>query len=214
MQNNNHNYFLDNKNMKRLFTLLASAVFTVASYAQYNTGDIAINESTVYYGARIGIDFSRLSGDFDCTGSRTGLTLGAVLGLHISEATPICLETGIYYTERGAKSDDKRISLSYLELPLLIKYGFEVGNNMAVLPYVGPYFSLGVGGKIKSNVEVTSSYNEAFNHPDMGMKFGCGFEYNHLYIEGGYQLGIANISKEKMSTIHGNAWFINIGFNI
>ncbi len=205
--------------MKRLITFFAAAIMSVASYGQYNTGDISIQESNFYFGARLGIDFAHLSGDIGSACSRTGLTLGAICGVRVSEQTPICIESGIYYTERGTHRNvedyKEKINLSYLELPVLIKYGFDLGHDMAILPYVGPYFSLGVGGRIKDNVSNVSAFGDnKFNRFDMGMKFGCGFEYNHLYIEAGYQLGIANIAKESLSTIHGNAWFINIGFNI
>jgi len=205
--------------MKRILTFFVVAIMSVASYAQYNTGDISIRESTFYFGARLGIDFSRLTGDISDVRARTGLTLGAIAGVRISEDTPICIESGIYYTERGANRKlegyKERINLSYLELPILVKYGFGLGNDMAILPIVGPYFSLGIGGRIKDNVSNVSAFSDDnFNRLDMGMKFGCGFEYNHLYIEAGYQLGIANIAKASLKTIHGNAWFINIGFNI
>lgn len=205
--------------MKRILTFFVATIMSVVSYAQYNTGDISIEESNVYFGARLGIDFSRLNGDISSSSSRTGLIMGAVVGIRISESTPICIESGLYYTERGAQrklenNNKERISLSYLELPILIKYGFDLGNEMAILPYVGPYFSLGVGGRIKDNTSNVYSFSDVFNRPDMGMKFGCGFEYNHLYLEMGYQLGIANIAQESLSTIHGNAWFINFGFNI
>ena len=205
--------------MKRLFTLFAATIMTVASYAQYNTGDISIQETNVFFGARIGIDFARLTGDIDNVNSRTGLTLGAIFGVKVSESTPIILETGLYYTERGASQPYEgykvKTRLSYLEMPILIKYGFDLGHNMAILPYVGPYFSVGVGGNIKDNKESVNAYSyDRYNRPDVGMKFGCGFEYNHLYLEAGYQLGIANIAKKDLLTIHGNAWFINFGINI
>ena len=169
--------------MKRLFTFFAATIITAASYAQYNTGDISIQETNVFFGARIGIDFARLTGDIDNVKSRTGLTLGAIFGVKISESTPIILETGIYYTERGASRPimnyKEKTRLSYLEMPILIKYGFNLGHNMAILPYVGPYFSLGVGGNIKDNVQSVNAYSQKYNRPDVGMKFGCGFEYNH-----------------------------------
>lgn len=206
-------------NMKKLLLVILAALTTTSASAQYNTGDVSITESTVYYGGRIGIDFASLTGD-NTSGfcMRTGFNLGVIVGVHISERTPICIETGIYYTERGAKlkKDDYKqtTSLGYLELPVLVKYGFDIGNGMAVLPYVGPYFSLGVGGKIKDNIVSVSSFADAYNRFDMGFKLGCGFEWNHLYLETGYQLGVANIAQESVRTTHGNAIYINFGINL
>lgn len=206
-------------NMKKLFLAILAALTTATASAQYNTGDVSIAESTVYYGGRIGIDFASLTGD-DTSGfsMRTGFNLGVIMGVHISESTPICIETGVYYTERGAKlkkGDYKQTtSLGYLELPVLVKYGFDIGSGMAVLPYIGPYFSLGVGGKIKDNVESVNSFADTYRRFDMGFKFGCGLEWNHLYLEAGYQLGVANIAQESVRTNHGNAIYINFGINL
>ena len=85
--------------MKKLLISLLAVLFAAPSFAQYNSGEVSISESTLYYGIRLGVDFANISGDG--TGgfkSRTGMTLGFALGLHVSEQTPICLESGIYYT--------------------------------------------------------------------------------------------------------------------
>jgi len=207
--------------MKKLLISLLAVFFAAPSFAQYNSGEVSISESTLYYGIRLGVDFANISGDG--TGgfkSRTGMTLGFALGLHVSEQTPICLESGIYYTERGAKQNiaggEVTTSLCYLELPILIKYGFEVSDDWAVLPFVGPYFALGAGGSIINKVSDTSvsSYKDVYSRPDMGFKIGCGAEYNHLYIEAGYQFGVANIAKDDVHARHGNAFFLNVGVNL
>ena len=98
-----------------------------------------------------------------------------------------------------------------LEIPIVIKYGIKASDDIAVLPFLGPYFSYGIGGKIKDDDYEESSYN-VVNHGDMGLKLGCGVEYDMLYLEAGYQFGIANIADGKGS-IHSNALFINFGVN-
>ena len=208
--------------MKKYLTIILLLCCSMVSHAQYGGEEMSINESTLYYGLRLGVDFANFSGDGTGNyGKRTGMTLGGIVGMRFSEDVPICAETGLYYTQRGGirkiKADHKeRTSLIYLELPVLIKYGFQPADNLSILPLLGPYFSLGIGGKILDKTEETSisSFKERYNRFDMGFKVGCGAEYNHIYLELGYQFGVANISKDEMNAIHGNAWFINIGVNL
>jgi len=47
----------------------------------------------------------------------------------------------------------------------------------------------------------------------MGFKLGCGAEYNKLYLELGYQFGVADISNNEALTKHGHAFFMNFGIN-
>jgi hypothetical protein len=47
----------------------------------------------------------------------------------------------------------------------------------------------------------------------MGFKLGCGFEYNMLYLEVAYQLGVANIADDSDFTTHANQLSINLGVN-
>ncbi len=211
--------------MKRFIFSMMVLLLALTSHAQYSSESVSFSESSLYYGIRLGIDFADFSGSGSNVYSpRTGMTLGGIVGMRFSEETPICIESGLYYTQRGGirnvgtnkSKTTERTSLSYLEIPVLIKYGFMINDELAILPLVGPYFSLGVGGKIMNRDEnmSESSYSDRYNRLDMGFKLGCGAEYNHLYVELGYQLGVANISKDEMNAVHGNAWFINIGVNL
>lgn len=213
--------------MKKFFLSLVAALLAVPTFAQTSSGGFKLSESTVYYGIRLGVDFANISGDdTDDLSSRTGINLGGVVGLRISDRTPLYLESGLYYTERGAKYDKggttAKSALAYLEIPVLIKYGIQATEEISILPYVGPYFSMGIGGKTKVT-SPGSSYSKGsfssdawgggFSRPDMGFKIGCGAEYNMVYAELGYQIGVANIAKDDKITRHGNAFYFNIGVN-
>jgi hypothetical protein len=213
--------------MKKFFVSLVAALLAVPTFAQTNSGGFKLSESTVYYGLRLGIDFATISGDnTDDLTSRTGINLGGVVGLRISDRTPLYLESGLYYTERGAKYDKGgttvKSALAYLEIPVLIKYGIQATEEISILPYVGPYFSMGIGGKTKVSSPLGSSsegsfssdaWGGGFSRPDMGFKIGCGAEYNMVYAEVGYQIGVANIAKNDNDTRHGNALYISLGVN-
>jgi hypothetical protein len=216
--------------MKKIFSAIAALMLAAPSFAQYSSGGFELDSENIYYGIRLGMTAANLSGDNETpqieSGSKVGMTLAGVVGLRVSESTPLFLESGLYYTERGAKN----IGYSNLEIPLLIKYGIKATDDIAVLPFVGPYFSRACWGKTKqytldnnlkptNEVEKVGTFDEkkaatgGLNRLNMGFKIGCAAEYNKLYLELGYQIGVSNIAKDDKKTIHSNAFFANFGVN-
>ena len=201
--------------MKKFLVAIVAVLFATPLFAQYNSGGFSLNESTVYYGIRIGLNVANISGDTEgfCTGAKSGFNFGSVIGLRVSDSTPVFLESGLYYTERGSKEGKSKIGLTYLEVPILIKYGIAATDDIAILPYIGPTFGLGIAGKEKPGNISSFSKEGGFSRPDVGIKVGCGAEYNKLYLEMGYQFGMSNISRNEDITIHGNALYVNFGVN-
>ena len=203
--------------MKKFLVAIVAVLFAAPSFAQYSSGGFTLSESTVYYGARVGLNVAWISGDFnDNLSAKGGMNVGGVIGLRVSDATPVFLESGLYFTMHGAKKDNTEANLNYLEIPLLIKYGVQVTDDIALLPYLGPTFGLGIGGKEKypDNPTVGSFSSDGhFNRPDVGIKFGCGAEYNKLYLETGLKFGVTNILDDDKKSAHNGAWYLNFGVN-
>lgn len=206
--------------MKKFIVGIMAVLFSAPSFAQFTSGGFSLDENSVYYGARLGINFASLGGEyFDDLGLKTGMNLGGVIGLRLSQSAPVFLESGLYYTERGGKDGKDKASLTYLEIPILIKYGIQLSDNVFLLPYVGPYFSYGFAGRTKIKAEdISDNSYDYFRHGDMGFKFGCGIEYNNLYAEAGFQLGVANIAKDNdynkyNDEARNRAFYVNIGVN-
>ena len=208
--------------MKKFLVAIVAVLFAAPSFAQLGSGGFSLNESTVYYGIRLGMNMATLTGDVQNTGTRVGQNFAPVMGIRVSESTPIFLESGLYYTGCGSKKGKNSVSLNYLEIPILIKYGIQATDEIAVLPFVGPTFRYGLfGGDWKTEGEgKKDSFGDGkFNRTDVGIKLGCGAEYNKLYLEMGYQFGITNIADWKLdndiddASVHNGAFFINFGVN-
>ena len=207
--------------MKKILLSLFTVLFAAPSFAQYSSGGFSLDQSTIYYGIRLGMNIANLSGDAPDLGSKVGLNLGGTVGLRLSDTTPVFLESGLYFTSFGASKDKNSITLNYLELPILIKYGVQVNDDIALLPFIGPTFRYGIfGGDWKTSGEgKTSSFGDnKFKRADMGIKLGCGAEYNNLYLELGYQFGISNIVDWELenhddASAHNGALFLNLGVN-
>ena len=205
--------------MKKVLMALAFAALSVPSFAQTSSGGFSLDEEHLYYGVRIGLNVSGISGDKNITeysDSKAGMVLGGVIGLRVSNSAPVFLESGLYYSEKGGKRGDVKVSLNYLEVPILIKYGFKATEDISVFPFLGPYFSMAISGKVKGEADngKHSSFNDGyFRRPDMGFKLGCGAEWSNLYFELGYQFGIADISDADNYSAHGHNFFAHFGVN-
>ena len=203
--------------MKKLLISIVAALMAAPSFAQYSSGGFELDKESMYYGARMGLALGSLSGDSDpYDGTKAGLTLAGVIGLRLSQQAPVFLESGLYYTQRGGKNGKYTADLNCLEIPILIKYGIQATDKIALLPFIGPYFAYGVGGKMEypgNNGKEKESTYEFLNRNDMGFKLGCGAEYNMLYLEIAYQFGLHNISDNDDLTIHANQLSINFGVN-
>lgn len=176
----------------------------------------------VYYGLRLGMGVSTVNSDdryLDGGSAKTGLNVGVVAGFQLAPATPFYLETGLYYAEKGGKGNYNgpfTYSLNYLEMPFVLKYQYNFDPITSIQPFVGVYGSLGVSGKIKDfdQRRAYSSFDEdAFQRCDGGLRLGCGLQFDHLYAEVGYDLGLANVSHEYFSDAHNGSLFLNVGLN-
>lgn len=230
--------------MKKIFVAIAAMALSMPSFAQFSSGGFSLDKENAYYGIRIGMTAASLSGSTETLdgreyktdlGMKAGMTLAGIVGFRVSHTTPLFLESGLYYTERGGKDGKFQVNYTNLEVPLLIKYGVKATDDIALLPFFGPYFAQAIAGKTKqlkwdesgkvtNEVEKVGTFDEkkahtgGLNRFNMGFKLGCGVEYNKLYLEIGYQFGVSNIGKngpnEKLDlSARSNALLVNVGVN-
>lgn len=221
--------------MKKLFTLILAVALATPTFAQFNShrttrNRFNHNDTERYYGLRLGLNISSLSSDvnFDMN-TRTGLAFGGVFGFQLVNSQPIYLETGLFYSEKGGEthwvdnmnnSQEVRCRLSYLQLPIVGKYSFNVYDDLFIQPFLGGYLSVGIAGRFKEygydNVpdsrKAYSSY-DWFNRFDGGLRIGCGVEYKIVYAELGFDFGLANISKGDFDATRTRNFFMNVGVN-
>lgn len=191
-------------------------------YGRHSIGN-GITAGYTYYGLRIGPAFSTVNSDdatLDGGKSQTGLDVGAVVGFPLSNTTPLFLETGLSYIEKGGKKDlgDKKMTydLNYLEVPIVVKYVYDIDGSFSVQPFIGGYLSCGVGGKIK-NYESRDAFNSfsenAFQRFDGGLRVGCGVGYDVFYADLSYDIGLTNICHDMFDTSHNGCLALTVGVN-
>ena len=210
--------------MKRITTLVMAIALAIPSFAQFDsdTGRSRYNHINTehYYGLRIGLNIASMSSDdpqFDA-GTRTGLAIGGVYGIKLSNSTPLWLEPGVMYSEKGGETtiENEKVTyrLSYLQLPIVIKYSINIDDDFYVQPFFGGYLALGVGGKAKYyNTRESDAIFDTMNRFDGGLRLGCGAEYKMIYAELGFDLGLADIAQNDFDATRTRSFFINIGVN-
>lgn len=172
-----------------------------------------------YFGLRLGANITSISsGDIDLdTSARGGLYVGAVFGTQLSYLSPVWLELGFGYSEKGGTTngtnDKVKYRLGYLQAPITVKYSIGVGD-VRIQPFLGGYLALGVAGQVKEygSRQQQESF-DVFNRFDGGLRLGCGLEYQMLYAEVGFDFGLANINKDDFNTAHNRALFLTAGVN-
>ena len=215
--------------MKRFMTLALVAIATLTATAQTYSGssfydrENPMGTGSMYYGFRIGPTFSTVNSDdanLDGGNSQTVLTLGAVMGFQLSDDIPLFLETGLSYTEKGGKKTltGKKMTydLNYLEIPILVKYIYDIDGHFSVQPLFGGYLSYGISGKIKNFGErhAQDSFSDTtFKRFDGGLRIGCGVGYDLFYADLSYDIGLSNICHDTFDTSHNGCLYLNFGVN-
>ena len=208
---------------------MAFAISAMAQYTHYNGGLATSfgNEQKIYYGLRLGLGLSTVNSDddrLDGGNIQAGLVLGGIIGFQLAPASPVYLESGLIYTEKGGegKVDGTKwtYDLNYLEMPITVKYKYDVDGDLSVCPFAGGYLAMGIAGDVKNyghNKDDRASYSsfssDFFSRFDGGLRFGCGLQYQLLYIEMAYDLGLANISHDDFESSRNGCFYINCGVN-
>ena len=217
--------------MKKIITLILAVLTVMPSLAQGERTRSRYSHFNMehYYGIRLGLNIASLSSEtveYDMD-SRTGIAFGGVYGFQLANNMPLWLEGGLYYSEKGGKTHVPYVDpsnqnleqmqkvtsrLSYLQLPIVAKYSFEVFDDFYVQPFLGGYLALGIGGKTKFYGErISDSSFDHFTRFDGGLRIGCGAEYKMVYAELGFDFGLANVSKGDFDSTHTRHFFINVG---
>ena len=194
-------------------------------YNQYSPVIRSAYQST-YYGFRAGLNMATVNSDspfLDANKAKGGLNAGVVVGTRLAQMTPLYFETGLYYTEKGGKStysgNKFTYGLSYLEVPLVLKYRYYAGRELTIEPFVGGYLAGGIGGKIKDfgSREAYSSFSDdtpyRFKRFDGGLRVGCGIGIQALYLEAGYDFGLANVGQDDFDDTHTGNLNLKVGVN-
>lgn len=198
---------------------------------------IGIQSKAQSFGIKGGLNLANLhvSGADEIPGTKNhpGFHIGGIVDLPINDI--LSLETGIFYTTKGMNTEfeDLAISLisktklSYLEVPVSLRAALEIGTDSYLYGSVGPYFGIGLNGKVESTFSYqgeTETMEEEviwgneddsdLKRFDMGLTFGAGFQFNSVLLGLSYDLGLSNILayQEDGSGLKNRVFKISVGY--
>ena len=159
--------------------LIVAGLFTISAQRKvYFTPKVGLNTTTI----------TSTSGDWT-----SGLNLG--FGIEWLITPKIGIESGIYYSEYGAKNIDmpswnekQTVELSYIQVPVTAKYYLVKGFNV----FVGPQISYKINGNAKPGYSAIT-YNKDFSVNGLA---GLGYQFAFgLTVSANYLLGFTSIAQ-------------------
>lgn len=210
--------------MKKILLVLVCAICTLTASAQYASdasGSFFSTEKSdqpVTFGIRGGVNFAKISQSSDgyslSTKNYTGFNVGVSVDIPMMQS--LYLQSGLYYTVKGAKIEEMDCNPSYLEIPVLASYRYNFTDAVQLQINVGPYFAYGIGGKWKDAEDDTEGdfFDDSTKKFDAGLAFGGGITFSHIYVGLNYDLGLMNIMKDSGDASAKNrSLSINVGYN-
>ena len=140
-------------------------------------------------GIKVGANFAKLSGsDIEAEWkTRMALVGGVFLTLKFNDV--LAIQPELLYSQKGPKWDAPlgglafvgTVNLSYLEIPVLVKFYIPTGANSRVHPHIfaGPYFAFKMDAKLKGtwggeNMDRTL---DTIKSSDLGYVAGAGIDF-------------------------------------
>ncbi len=154
-------------------------------------------------GALAGLNVASVSvdGGNDDYSSRLGLGLGGVIDYALKQNLHLHIEP--MYLQKGSKIESGTQKMTYkttyIEIPLLVKYGFQTGGNIAPYVMAGPSLGFNLDAKfdVEGQGEVDDDETKIF---DFGVGLGGGASMpmgnNSIFAEVRYVLGLPNVNKD------------------
>jgi hypothetical protein len=188
---------------KALLIALTTTVFALGAKAQSKTT----------FGIRAGVNFQNLNGedaqghDFD-NKIKTGFNIG--VNAEVPLAPDFYIQPGLLFSTKGCKTenpgtDDTKVNLSYLEIPINLLYKPTLGAGKLLLGF-GPYIGIAVGGKRKTGSNDVSfefsndvkstdpAYTRTLKRLDFGGNLLAGYELSSkISVQLNAQLGMSNL---------------------
>lgn len=102
----------------------------------------------------------------------------------------------------GVRLTEGSIRRDYLQLPVLARFNWKIGQDVKLHIAAGPYFAYGIGGKGKyTDMDMTKSgyseteesynpFNSYFKRFDWGLALNAGIEVKRFTFDAAYDLGL------------------------
>ena len=123
--------------------------------------------------------------------------------------------SGLEFVQKNSKDEETKLRLSYLQVPVIAIYTYDLDDDTKVFGGLGPYFAYGIGGKIKGPGFSEKAFDNdfGFRRFDAGLSFTAGYKFNKKWsVRMAFDLGLANIEQESFDKTKNRCFSVNIGY--
>lgn len=181
---------------KRILTALCLLGLVSLSNAQETSSTGA------QFGVKGGLNFTNLYIDeVDDTNMLTSFNAGVFAEFPLTQGISIMPE--LNFSRKGSEVEESvlgetykaKFKLSYLEVPVLLKFNVTPNFNL----HAGPYFAYLLDAKTDiensagENIETFNYDTDDFDKTDFGLSAGLGFDFNSFGIGARYNYGLSDI---------------------
>jgi hypothetical protein len=162
----------------------------------------------VELGIRVGVTTTSFVGDADTDFAwKAGFSGGFPITVHINER--LAFQPEILFSKKGAKTNaviegiplDLNFSISYLELPVLLKVTPTGGSTVRPFVSAGPVIAMNIDARVRFSAEGSSTeqtnQDDSIGPYDYGLAAGAGIDFDWNFrtftLEARYTAGMSNL---------------------
>ncbi|WGF92090.1 porin family protein [Aequorivita marisscotiae] len=154
-------------------------------------------------GIKAGANFANIS-DASSLSNKTGFQAGIFTGIKFTENVGI--QADLLYSQQGAEFDAGEFDLTYVNVPVVLKYYLVKGLNIQA----GPQFGFIVDDQIK---DVLGNIYEA-EKSDVSGIVGAGYDFPFgIRVDARYNFGLSDVSKDLDGKNKNNVFSVALGYS-
>ncbi|SNT24720.1 Outer membrane protein beta-barrel domain-containing protein [Ekhidna lutea] len=165
---------------------------------------VAFSQASVGIGLKGGANFANASSDFDTD----GITSYHVGAYGLIKLTNIGIQPELLFSKQGTSIDGDDLDLSYVNIPVMLKFYLPAGINLQA----GPQFGMLTTAENTDGEDV----KESFKNSDLSAALGAGWDAPFgLQFTARYVIGLSDINDEGVGGEFKNKTFqISIGYTL
>lgn len=184
--------------MKKLFAIIAVALFATTASAQFN------------FGVKGGLNVSSISLSGSLTDNlKSENQTGFFIGPTVKFTLPVIglgFDAAALYDQKSSKVSDVNVKQQSIVVPINVRYGFGLGDLASIYVFAGPQFGFNVGDK-DTNFDLEDVKGDyKLKDSNLSLNLGLGTVLmKHLQVSANYNIALGKTGEFNGSKIT-NAW--------
>lgn len=203
--------------MKRVFLIVCVGMMSLVASAQV-TWNVKAGLGTAW----CTIDDNDISDETHVVGKLgVGLEKPFTQNFSVMPSLELALK-GTKWKFDGYETFEDQVNLTYLQIPILGAYRFNLNDSWNIVAKAGPYFAYALSGKEKVKddsheydydlFDKTDMEGNTANRFDAGIILGADFEYHRFVAGVEFEYGLTNIVDNEDLNIKNVAGYITVGY--